>query len=541
MRNFPVRSRLWLWMAAGFAVLAAPVAALAGDAFIYAGTLDGKVGANGVELDRLPGNFDGDRGRNLDHAWVVTVDGDDRFALRRDGRVMKNGEDFTSYPRKRQSGEFWISADAHFGSIYALSQDGMVAKNRRVIYELPTDRFVFTKVRVIFGTVYALRSDGALFVQNEEEPSYRFVGGPGVFGQGDGLAADTTWVSLDFYDFAAVLWAIRADGTVWEAEIIDGAPEGEFFGNLPFPTEAPLAGSDFYVDIAVTDGDWKALRANGEIYEADDLGREIIDLPGEATTSRDSFTDLAALGSDLLALRADGVVFRSTSEEPLITFSGTRFESLDISDEGPNTGLPIPRRPDAITFKTKTVIGTPFFLPVIINDEDTPAGEHEINVLEFPEGSGFDPDQLLFAWSNPDRKGNFKFRFEIDDGSSRPRRITYTLSIRKPDEKENRNKKPLLPKILNAEPIAGQLFSIPLILDDPDGDFLFVRVDTSAYPFTAGAVFDPSARIFSWTPGPDDEGRVSVEFFIDDGSGRISTLTVRLNVIIPEGLAPIDL
>lgn len=55
-------------------------------------------------------------------------------------------------------------------------------------------------------------------------------------------------------------------------------------------------------------------------------------------------------------------------------------------------------------------------------------------------------------------------------------------------------------------------------------------VDTTAYPFNAGAIFDPATSTFIWTPDYEDEGKTTVLFFVSDGVNDPQTLKVKIKV-----------
>jgi hypothetical protein len=80
------------------------------------------------------------------------------------------------------------------------------------------------------------------------------------------------------------------------------------------------------------------------------------------------------------------------------------------------------------------------------------------------------------------------------------------------------NKNPSTPTITEARAIAGQPFSMPIVVDDKDHDPVEVAVDMEDYPYTAGASFDKTTNTFSWTPKAADQGSVTLKFKVSDGT-----------------------
>lgn len=85
----------------------------------------------------------------------------------------------------------------------------------------------------------------------------------------------------------------------------------------------------------------------------------------------------------------------------------------------------------------------------------------------------------------------------------------------------------------------NRLLSFGVEATDPDGDALTY----TASNLPAGATFDPSTRVFSWTPDYTQAGEYTVSFTASDGTRSYSlsgtkdvTITVR-NVTVDEQLA----
>jgi len=82
----------------------------------------------------------------------------------------------------------------------------------------------------------------------------------------------------------------------------------------------------------------------------------------------------------------------------------------------------------------------------------------------------------------------------------------------------------MLPTVEAPVAVADGPWTFPFIVGDKDGDPLTVTVDTTLYPFTAGATYDPVTSLFTWTPTAADEGTVDVKFKVSDGKVTVKLI-----------------
>lgn len=282
--------------------------------YVYAQNAPGMLSVNGTTLDDLPGSFevDGDEIDDFDKGWTgLAVDGARRYSLRFDGVVRTDGAKLYELPY--EGTWVWVSMVVDAGAVYCLREDGIVSVAGRTLVDLPMDGFFFRRIAARSGHAYALRSDGAVFVDDGTVPVYRFRGGPGpASGFPDGFQGDTVWVAMALHPTLPYLYAIRSDGTIRRGIVTGLGPAdvnlpGEGVAGLPFlyDTDAddddeyddyPLL-DDVYVDLEfLADGTWLAMAGDGRVYSATSGVVPVVDFPGTALELDDAFTDLATLG-----------------------------------------------------------------------------------------------------------------------------------------------------------------------------------------------------------------------------------------------------
>ena len=79
---------------------------------------------------------------------------------------------------------------------------------------------------------------------------------------------------------------------------------------------------------------------------------------------------------------------------------------------------------------------------------------------------------------------------------------------------------------------------MPYLHGDPDNDPVAVSVDTSSYPFNAGAIYDPSTSEFVWVPSNADIGKWTIPFTFSDGI-KTKTFKLKLQVKSPLFVEPL--
>ena len=154
-----------------------------------------------------------------------------------------------------------------------------------------------------------------------------------------------------------------------------------------------------------------------------------------------------------------------------------------------------------------------------------------------PTGASFNPSTRVFSWTPGfGSAGNYNVTFTVtDDGSpAESDSEVVTISV------GNINRPPVLGTIGSKSVDEGSLLTFTVTASDPDGDGLTF----SASNLPTGASFNPSTRVFSWTPGFGSAGNYNVTFTVtDDGSpaesdSEVVTITVG-NVNRPPALNPI--
>lgn len=136
-----------------------------------------------------------------------------------------------------------------------------------------------------------------------------------------------------------------------------------------------------------------------------------------------------------------------------------------------------------------------------------------------PEGATLDSRTGLFRWiPSFEQSGEYRLSFMISDGQySDTTGMVVTVA--------HVNRAPAL------EPVAAQVVDenqlLTFIINGSDSD----REDAGGLNFSAanlppGAVFDPVARTFSWTPTYEQSGQYQVSFEVKDPSGLFDQATV---------------
>jgi len=174
---------------------------------------------------------------------------------------------------------------------------------------------------------------------------------------------------------------------------------------------------------------------------------------------------------------------------------------------------------------------------ITASDPDGDALSYDAGNL--PTGATFDKNTQTFQWTpGYDQAGSYQeVLFTVtDDGTpmaSDFEKITITVG--------NVNRPPELASIGSWNVQEGQNLQLTITATDPDGDGLIY----SASNLPGDAVFDPTAKTFTWTPGYDQAGSYQNVLFIvtDDGTPPLSAsepITIAVgNVNRPPVLTPI--
>ena len=128
-----------------------------------------------------------------------------------------------------------------------------------------------------------------------------------------------------------------------------------------------------------------------------------------------------------------------------------------------------------------------------------------------PSGASLNSSSGAFSWTPTyDQAGTYSITFKVSDGSLED---SETISFSVADV----NRAPQLAAIGTQSVDEGQELKLTLSGSDPDGDTL----SFSASGLPTGASFDPSTRVFAWTPpfdGTENTRIYSVEFAVSDGT-----------------------
>lgn len=521
------------------------------DPFTYAINETGQTSVNGTKLDGLPSKFNPSQasgGKPEQRFWDMFVDGADRYALRLDGRVFLNGDEL--YQLDDASGTAWIAlAVDGAGDVYALRTDGRVARNGEPLVDLPNEtfacdltngndaEFVYVDLETDGTSTYALRSDGNVYRDTTISPIFSFDGKAGLVDDCDdeGESPDTEWRVLAVDPADGTLFGLRTDGSVVSGDPDDGGAPlgGTIVAELPFGDT--ISFDRYFRDIEFSgDGHWYALRADGDLYDVDNLVDELVDFAGAPVNDFDqTYMDLRArAGGGVLALRFDGRVYTDAdADEPLLKLKGGRFRRLATSDVTPDLTHVDNERPYVAAYKVKHVQGDAVSIPLVVLDREQPVEDLVITVDEskMPAWLEYDAATRTFRSTTEhptipteidgdSTKGGVKVKYEVDDGGKKPAKGKLVIKVLEPDEKPDKNKKPTPAKIKKAVAFVGLPFELRMIASDRDGDDLTITVDEEDLP--VGATFDGVDTITWDAPTIDDLGKVKFTFFVDDGSGK---------------------
>ncbi len=519
--------------------------------FLYTLNEFGQAAVNGTKLDALPSKFDPDKASDpkLDQRWWdMVIKGEDRYALRLDGRIEKNGA--LEMTLSTDTGTAWVAlvlTDAD--ELYALRTDGRISRDGTALVNLPGKTFncpsvnsttAFAYVDLISnGTdVFALRSDGAIFKNTTITPIFELNAKDGLFDgcEDEGESPDTEWRNLALHPVDGRIFALRTDGSVLSADPSadpgDGVTnEGTIEAELPFGNVIAL--DRYYRDLEFTeDAAWFALRADGDLYSSGSLVEPLVDFPGTpAQGFEQTYIDLATGGTSVYALRFDGRVHADLDTTPVLKLKQGRWRRIEGSNTPPNVDNIDNTKPTITKYAPRFTQGDAVSIPLVAQDIDQASDALTIVVDEsmLPVWLEYDADSRTFQSTleyptipteidGDDTKGGVKVKYTVDDGKDKPVKGTLKFKVLTPDTNENKNKKPMGAKIKKATAFVGVPYSLRMLASDRDGDEVTITVDEEALP--EGATFDGVDTINWDAPTIDDIGKVSFVFLLDDGSGK---------------------
>ena len=497
------------------------------------------------------------------------VSGEDRYTLRFDGRLFRNGLKILELFSLIGS-PGWIALDVDGEQVVSLRRDGVLTTLVDTggfdpagfvdTVALERGASFFTDVAVDGGVAVALRADGMVFLGGDTDtPVLRFIGGPGVNGpplgeegeelDPDGASIDTSWMELAFDAETGLAYGLRRDGVV-STGFIDTPPlpggqpaPGTEIARLPPPNfvststavtllRVAYPATQEYGAIELTDdGQWVALRGNGEVYDEDTWFSEIplVDYAGGGSFEQ-VFTDLELNGGRTLAIRRDGKVFLDLDPTAVADFPGDGFIGAGLSFDPPNLDAITNSKPKVATYKMTLLEGQPVTIPTLASDTDLAAEDLEIEpVLPLPEGVTWDEPTRTFSVDDSQTKGGRALKFTVFDGfGKKPKTFKHKVKVVPPDSAV-KNRKPSISSVKNARLLVGFTTDLPLFVSDRDGDEVTVNPN-----FTKGlfaevpeASFDQDTNTLTWTPALNDVGKHDAFFFVTDG---IATKKYRLKL-----------
>jgi len=522
---------LLLALALGWAAFSAPTAG-AQVPQLYAMNSSGFTTVNATEIEDLNGS-----------GWVaLVVEGSDRYAIKKDGLVYKNGVElyklkYTDLDNNDVDEGDWVGLTFSGGSLWALSSFGFLAQDGVVLIQFSQNGFLFTDLFSGATGTWSLRADGALFANATFQNTFAFVAGPGLDGAAEGTTPDTMWESGTVGPLDKP-YVIRRDGKIVRGDILGGlAPfPGTVVAALPFgttPSDAML-----YADVAFTEaGKWIALRGNGELYQDPNQLTPLI----EFKSTSPLYVDLLPLPTSVeygttdmsfFALKSDGKLYRETSQDPVIDLDKSKYCCLALSLLPANLDN-IDSAPPVVTqYTVQAISGTPVSFPILATDTDLAADDLVITVISITGPTGavlptYDELTRTVTWADP-VKGSAKIKFSVSDGVNKAVTVTSSIKASDPDTNPDKNASPKVCKIKKVQGLIGTELALPILAVDPDGDTLTITVDEASEPFTLGATFDAMTNTFIWADSLlKDIGTYKIQFNVSDG-----IKTVKLSVTI---------
>ncbi len=534
-------SRVWCWCAlAGLVVLGwtglgPPLAAQETTSYVYSLNQHGKVSVNGVRIESLPGSFDvhddGDDGDAIEDGderwWDMAVLGSDRFMLRRDGRVQKNGKKLVKLPKS--TGDPWVSIIVtDNGSFYALRKDGPLWRDGLRLLDRHAGDLDYVDLATDGVSVFTLKTDGKIYRDEDTAPLLHFMG-PGEEG-----TVGNQWRILQFHPDGR-LFGLRRDGIVVSADVpatvVDDPPNGSMEANLP---EDASNKDEYYRGFSFdADGTWYAVRRDGRLYSSLSSDSALVNLPGSGSSDGDrGYVDCLVTDGRVLSLRGDGRLYVDTGPKAVVNLVKDRYRRLVVSDAPPILSKKANKRPVVTTYRVKANVGDALSIPVIVTDVDQPSDELVLtpDVDTLPAGAVWDAETRRIEWPDAGPAGHYTVVVRADDGVNKPAVGRFRIRVEETDTSPV-NRKPSGAKIRRARAFIGIDLELPILVHDRDGDALIVSVDTSKGPLPPGASFDPQTRVLRWAaPGVEEAGRHRFTFLIDDGTS-VGRLRVKLRVV----------
>ncbi|MDG2149183.1 MAG: hypothetical protein P8N09_06645 [Planctomycetota bacterium] len=533
-----MRSRIFLTTLVLLGV--ARFAAGGGESIVYAMTQKGRVYVNSTLFEILPGKF------NLHNVfsphgperWTdLAVSGSDRFELRLDGRIEKNGALFRQLPFFVADFS-WSNLELDGDAVHALRTDGLLALDSGVTIQYDREIYQFYDTAVLDGRVYVLRGDGTVFVDDQTDPAVKFTGKKNKLDteEGKGAFGASIWQRLVTDPALGVLVALRGDGQLqsWGP----GQPSPFVLESLPFPKKSEkVRPGHRYIDLEIaSSGQRYVLRRDGKVYNTTVTDVELVDYPGKTKTARrgEGYVDLALLEGEFMAIRWDGRFYRGLSTDLVVDLEGKRYVRLGTSTSAPDMTNFANSDPVAAVYSAKAVEGLPLSIPLVINDVDRAADELIVvaDLSGLPLDATYDEGTRTVNWANPGPKGKYSFQISVDDGfGSSPSFFTYKIDV-KPAETGGKVRAPWVSSISPIQVLVGRPYVLPILAVTRDGSRPDVSPKLNKGAFALGATYDEALNALVWTAAFEDVGKTTASFQISN-ENKSKSLSIKINVVNP--------
>lgn len=520
-------------------VLAGMSASATGQVWVTALSEQGRVSVNGTFIEKLKSSFKTEKEdflffsskytvKNRQRWWNLTVVGPDRYAIRQDGRVSLNGEQLEKLAFGDLSKHRWMGLAVANGCLWSLRSDGRVSLDGSKAMDFAAGDNEFRRIQSDGTDVYHLRTDGAVFRNDEPGAFYRLKGGGD-----DGGSIEKNWRSLAIDDVGAQLYALRADGKVVSAALDGSSPFGGVL-EAALPFENDLTEAKVWVDLAPRpDGGWFAIRGRGAVHGSDAPETTLVTFPGTPENQSNlRYMRVVATGNDsFAALQRSGYLYTYSPGDGTaeVRLRKGRYRALAVSDEPPDLSTVPNRRPEVMRVSVTAIEGVPLEIPVRAVDVDLPIGAPSITVdpADLPAGATYDASKGAIVWPSPLKTAaKSGVTITVSDGASKTVRVHYKLRVRAVDLSPA-NRPPDVARMRNVAALARQPFRLPIVAVDADGDTLQMSVDPKTLP--EGASFDAQTSSLLWTPTDAQIGRHRVVIRVSDGTvERRRTVLIRV-------------
>jgi RHS repeat-associated protein len=253
-------------------------------------------------------------------------------------------------------------------------------------------------------------------------------------------------------------------------------------------------------------------RVTGSDPDGDDLAYSAINLPADA---------------------AFDAVSRTFSWTPASGFAGTYQAGFTVSDGFLTDSISVlifvthfdANNSPSLTPVTDQEINEGQTLTFHITGSDPNGDPLTFDVNGLPSNAAFestaDPNVFNFSWTpGYDQAGDYTANFTASD----PGKLSDTINV--DIVVHNVNRPPSLDPVSDRSIAETKPLSFQVTGSDPDGDELTFSVDH----LPAGALFDPDAQDFSWTPTDEQAGEYDISFSVSDGD-LTDSIVVHITVI----------